>query len=129
MAECISNHHHTAAHARDKIIPQGLSGKRGRRGRDGLRTCRHAGTIAAVRFSFPLVCRFWILAPTANAPPSVASLTLVDASQFERLSSSFDQSAGNYLGKRPSGREIIGMDKKKLDYFKKRLESRQSELR
>ena len=30
---------------------------------------------------------------------------------------------------RPTGRKVILMDKKKLDYFKKRLETRQGELR
>src|SRR5262249_22155069 len=30
---------------------------------------------------------------------------------------------------RPSGRAVISMDKKKLDYFRKRLESRQQDLR
>lgn len=52
----------------------------------------------------------------------------VDASQFWRLSSSF----GLYLSAAPGSRgilEVIIMDKKKLEGFKKRLETRQQELR
>jgi len=53
----------------------------------------------------------------------------VDASQIERISSSFDFGFKEMLWGRTETAERSFMDKKKLDYFRKRLETRQQELR
>src|ERR1700685_3766283 len=54
----------------------------------------------------------------------------VDASQFRRLSFSFGLGAMKHYREAAVGpAELLPMDKKKLDYFKKRLESRQVDLR
>jgi DnaK suppressor protein len=52
----------------------------------------------------------------------------VDASQFERISSPFSQTTER-AGARRRLRRNLAMDKKKIEYFKKRLESRQHDLR
>ena len=56
------------------------------------------------------------------------SIARVDASYFRRILSSFGWAE---MGKARVAEEVksVSMDKKKLDYFKKRLETRQSELR
>jgi RNA polymerase-binding transcription factor len=57
-------------------------------------------------------------------------VTPVDAFQFPRISFSFGFRAIKALGGAAlKSSAITSMDKKKLDYFKKRLETRQQELR
>src|SRR6266516_2327076 len=53
----------------------------------------------------------------------------VDASELRRLSFSFGQTESNSIGDRAGDAKSFCMEKKKLDYFRKRLESRQQDLR
>jgi DnaK suppressor protein len=64
-----------------------------------------------------------------KSPSKVEPAGRVDASEFRRLSFLFGPTSTSRLEERPGGREVIGMDKKKLEYFRKRLESRQQDLR